>query len=184
MSEKRLDVYREIRIQRYTNAGNGKLAHPKTQHSVPATPYVRSTGRYGYGYKEKRSIFDIIAYNKAYGMIGSVLMLPAIAILGVFLYDPTILKDPVKIAFASLLSFCIAGSMGYLLAEFKPYEWTGRIFLTLVIIGIGAGVIGGLIAGIAYVAYLVLKIVLGILAVVIIVAAILLMESGSGSKGS
>lgn len=112
--------------------------------------------------KYRNEVLYLMGHDKIYGMIGSVLLLPTVSTVALFCFSSYLLGTPFRIALNILANLLVLGPIGYMLGRFKPYEYTSRVFLTLAILGIVLGTIGGMIAGIAYIAYLVVKIVFGV----------------------
>ena len=108
-------------------------------------------------------------------------LLPTVSTLGLLCFVPYLLETPLRIAFTILANLMVFGSGGYLLGRFKAYSYAARTFLTLLIAGLLLGFAGGILGGIAYGLYHVVRLII-YLAFGTITVAIIVFIIASKSK--
>ena len=70
------------------------------------------------------------------------------------------METPLKIVFTILVNLIVVGSGAYMLSRFKAYSYAARTFLTLAIAGLLLGFAGGIIGGLAYGLYHVVRLII------------------------
>ena len=164
-----------------TDSGLGRVNNLSSAHESP----MQKAGR-----KDKSpGVMDIVARSKWFGIIGSVLLLPAVAITCFFFLSQYLLGTPSRIALTVLLNMLALGSIGYILgARLKPYEYVSRAFLALAIIATAISIAAGIIIGVGFLLYMLFKLVVmlvklaAVIGIIGLVLYILFLATGGDSS--
>ena len=133
--------------------------------AVEKAPY-RKTSKPRPTPEHRNIVFQIVIENRPFGLVGAVLLLPGVTTSGFLALLPP-LDTPYQLGFVILANLAVCGSLGYILGSAsKAYEYTSRIFLALVIVGLALAIL----IGIVYV--VIIGLMLGLILLVLMAAGL------------